>query len=342
MISEPGSISSEIKAPRPKKARKRNHIPQQKKETFPKCSRDVRKVVNSIIYNNDFSGVNNENSSAVILELRRRQSLFQEKSEYSNAELMSDSIESIKKMQIQEEFNKIQADKVETISEQSDFAISVRENLQNDWSDVIRNAEEKRDQELNELAQNFDKQLSEFDKHYEQEPNPRFVKSSPELLNLRHRQKALMLSKNFLQAKAIKNQADELELAEKERQRNNWFNYLDNIRNEIVEKQQKIMTTKQNSWDMQIAHMKKTANKEIGQAKKTENHFVNKYQIATDLSGIKARAPSPQLVKKSQSQRYDKFERPLSERQKTFRQRQIMNLVNYTRISTPRVRRSVR
>ncbi|OHT03694.1 hypothetical protein TRFO_28827 [Tritrichomonas foetus] len=327
MINEPNE-TTRTKAPRrAKSARSTTEEPN-----------NIKQIIQEIIKEDNMDNVNQDNAQEILRELKKRQVDYQNKSEYVTAEIFADAATKVKTFMDGEKFTQIQMEKIEDINEKFDFTRNVRESMEKDWSTIISNAEQQRDQELADMERDFAIELEEFDKQNDEEPNSRNVKFSPEYLNLRHRQKVLTISNNFLEAKAIKNQADELEKIEKERQLKNWYDFLDANRSEMVEKHQKLYRTRENSWDIHIRHLRKVSNKEIKQSKMSETHFFDRMKSVGEFAEIKVRATTTRSMKRANSQR---FERTLDPRQKTFRQRQIMNLVTYTKVTTPRVRRSV-
>lgn len=305
---------------------------------------NVKHIVREILADNDYSNVTQSNAQDILNELTNIHDKLQSKSNYASANVINDAMTNIRNFINSSRFAKIQTKKFEEVETRLDTARSIRQSMQSDWKRLIQAAEEKRDQELNDMQQDFENDLAEFDKLYSAPPDIRFQKYSPELLNLRYRQKAMIQSNKFLEAKEIKQKADELENLEKEKNMNSWIDYLNKSRLDIIEKQKQQINHRNNIWTLEIDKMKRNAKVEIKHAKQQECHFsdrIERIQSVSELPEMQNTISPVATVslRRAKSQRLDrteKFERPLDDKQKTFRQRQIMNFIKYTKVTAPR------
>lgn len=341
MITEPSPHYSKTSSPR------RSYQANQS-QTGSRDPGSIKKVIQEILSENDYSNVTQENAQDVLKELTVIHEKLQSKSRYAEANKINEACTNVRNFINSTKFAKIQSKKYEEVETRLDTARSIRQNMQSDWKRLISAAEEKRDQELSDMQRDFENDLAEFDKLYSATPDTRFQKFSSELLNLRYRQKAMIQSNKFLEAKEIKQRADALENLEKEKNMNDWIDYLNKSRLDIIEKQQQQINHRNNIWTLEINKMKRNAKVEIKHAKQQEEHFsdrIEQIQSISELPEMQSTiVPSTTVpLRRAKSQRLDrteKFEIPLGEKQKTFRQRQIMNLIKYTRVTTPRTKKN--
>lgn len=344
MITEPSPQYSSKSAPRRSNKANRTQLNTENNE-----SKQYKSIIQDILFEKNYDNVTQENAQDILKELKRIHDNLQSKSSYSNAHIINDACTNIQNFITATKFGQIQTKKFEEVENRLDTARNIRENTQSDWKRLIAAAEEKRDQELSDMQNKFNEDLAEFDKLYDEEPDIRFQKLSSELLNLRYRQKAMIQTQHFLEAKQIKNRADKMEMEEREKNKNNWIDYLSKSRIEIVERQKQQIVLKDSAWKLEINKMKKNARAEIKHAKQQEDHFVDRIeriQTASELPEMQNTiAPNSTIsIRRAKSQRFEKvekFERPLDDRQKTFRQRQIMNFIKYTKVTTPKIKKPV-
>lgn len=348
MITEPAPHFEKIASPR--RSNRTNQSQTQgldQSNSEYKRTTNVKSIIHEILTENNYSNVTQSNAQEILRELTNIHDNLQSKSNYASAHIINDACTNIRNFINSTKFTQIQAKKFEEVETRLDTARNIRQNMQSDWKRLISAAEEKRDQELSDMQRDFQNDLEEFDKLYSSPPDVRFQKFSSELLNLRYRQKAMIQSSKFLEAKEIKKRADDLENLEKEKNMNNWIDYLNKTRLEIVEKQQQQINHRNNIWTLEIDKMKRNAKVEIKHAKQQECHFsdrIEKIQSVSELpemqNTISPRTTIP--IRRAKSQRLDKtekFERPLDDKQRTFRQRQIMNFIKYTKVTAPKVKK---
>lgn len=310
----------------------------------------IRKIAHQILSNNDYTNVTKQNAQQIISELQKVQTAFQNKSQYSQAEKVSNAIDQLKAFTTSSKFAELQNQRVANYSDILNTTKNDNIDLKNQWIRLIKNAEDQRDADLSEMQSEFDSQLEQFDTQYDAEPDVRFQKFSSEFLNLKQRQKAMVASKHFLEAKGIKKIADELEKKERQRQQNNWIDYLNTEREALINEQDKKLQTRMKTWEAEINKMKNQYRAEMQHGKRSEEYLAAKINEAisdidnsNDNSNVTSRSirqpqssRSKATTKKPTSTR---IIRPLSERELQFQQRKRANYITYTKtfgLHTPR------
>jgi hypothetical protein len=142
------------------------------------------------------------------------------------------------------------------------------------WRNVIRGASQCEEDEINEMNEEHARELAEFDEATEQSETPvKFRKYSPELLQLRRRQKAMVASKRYIEAKVIKDEADELQVKEDAANYERFREKAAADRAEIAKKQSEKLFVRRQNWDRTIHEIERIATAEIEGLARTVEHL---------------------------------------------------------------------
>lgn len=164
-------------------------------------------------------------------------------------------------------------EKNSTIQEKLEIAQIQLENIKEKWACIIAQQKNQHKEELDAIQEDFERELEEFDKLFERDPPAKAVKFSPQLLDMRAKERFLGRSKRYQEAKALKEQADALEAIELQQRKQQWIKYLDGERLKLIEKhRQKAFVHDVNAQSI-INKRKREADAEISHAQKTVNHL---------------------------------------------------------------------
>lgn len=327
----------------------------------------AQEIAYRILSEGSYEGVTRENSHQIVLELQKFQNALQMKSMYMKAEEVDKCIQKVKSYQTSDKYIKLQTQRAVEYSEILDNTKTENTDLMNQWSVLIKNAEERRDFEISELKQSFVTELEIFDQHFQEPPPQKFLKFSSKYIELRQKQKIMAAAEHFLEAKEVKKRADALEKQEKIKQKENWIQYLEQSREVIIREQEKKLATKVAAWEKTINQMKNQSKSEMMHGKRSEDYLTNKINSAISDLDVdvdieyernKSRMDDAELEKsitsksrkslnKSQSAESrismaktgsltTRIIRPLSEKEIKFKQRKKANFITYTRTFSPR------
>ena len=159
---------------------------------------------------------------------------------------------------------------------------------------------ERRKQEMENDIQNkkmkFAMKLEEFDQQFEQEPPPKALKLSPGALDLKAKEKFLVSSKRFDEAKAMRNMANIRERQEIEMKKEQYYKALLKEREKLIEQEKQKMFVTEMTWQSSLSKMQMNANKEIAHAEKTVEHLLSLQKtLESEVEATKSQKKLPPL-----------------------------------------------
>lgn len=370
MIEETSELqtnSSSSIHPPPNRPTKTSHKSRYERDKPNQQPTQIQEIVHRILNDGSYDGVTRENCQQVAAELQKFQNALQMKSMYMKADEVDKCIQKVKSYQTSTKYITLQTQRAVEYSELLDNTKNDNTDIMNQWSVLIKNAEDQRDSEIAELQQSFVTELEIFDQHFEEPPPTKFLKFSTKYIDLRQRQKIMATSDHFLEAKEIKKLADELEQQERVKQKENWIQYLEQTREGIIREQERKMRTKVAAWEKTINQMKNQSKSEMMHGKRSEDYLTNKInsaisdldvEVDLEYERNKSRMGEAELEKsitsksrkslgKSQSNESSvsmaktgslstRIIRPLSEKEIKFKQRKKANFITYTKTFSSR------
>lgn len=133
---------------------------------------------------------------------------------------------------------------------------------------IIESFQRERQQALDEMEACLQQELISFEAKHDTDPPPKFRKFSPEYLNLRQRERAMIYSKRYVDANNLKAEADILERKEVQQQNRNWERHVAKQRQLLVKRHEEQRRILQEKWDREWAALSPSADQQI---KKCEN-----------------------------------------------------------------------
>ena len=369
MNAEPSDsqLESTISRPPPRRYAQTSQKSRNETDKPSRCDQSTQKIALNILNDGNYDGVTRENSFQVVAELQKYQESLQMKSMYMKADEVDKCIQKVKTYQTSTKYIQLQTQRAVGYSEMLDNTKNENDDLQNQWSELIKNAEQKRDAEIAELQQSFVTELELYDQHFNDPPPTKFLKFSAKYIDLRQRQKIMATSEHYLEAKQMKKLADQLEKQEREKQQENWIQYLEQNRESIIREQERKMKTKVSAWEKTINQMKNQSKSEMMHGKRSEDYLTNKihsaisdldvevdieYEKNKNQSGeIDQQRPITKASRKSMHKSQanessvsmtgtgnlsNRIFRPLTEKEIKFKQRKKANFITYTRTFSPR------
>ena len=105
-------------------------------------------------------------------------------------------------------------------------------------NEVLDNFQRERESKMMKLQEQLDEELNMFDIKHSGEIPAKFRKYSADYLNLKQRELFMVSSKRYVEANALKKEADKKKIIEEENQRKNWDKYVNKQREILIKKQQ--------------------------------------------------------------------------------------------------------
>lgn len=183
--------------------------------------------------------------------------------DFLSAQKFEDKINEIKLMQVEEAYESRQNGKYEDLVQRLSEAQNILEDQRENLNQVLQSFQDEREEAILKLDEQLESELFQFDEEHNVDPPPKFRKFSPEYLNMRKREKFMVSSKRYVEANALKKEADILEKKERQIQQKNWGDYVNQQRQLLLKKQQEQRRCFIEKWDREWAALVPSAECEV-------------------------------------------------------------------------------
>jgi len=291
---------------------------------------EVRTIVDGILQTEDIKYFNADELDLIIAEIRKRRADYIKAGDYLGAQRCEHFTRAIMNYGQLGTVEQMQVSKADEIKIKLDEARNSLNEMKAKWELMYTNLRKEAKNDLISINSLFEKSISDLEKLYEEKPQSSFDKPSNELLQLRSKQTAMVASKRYAEAAKIKDEADNLEKAEREQRIEKWKQSIDHRISTKVKEQERTVLARKDYWKREEAAMVSQANKEVEKAEKAIAHLekslnnaTQAHQLAKNLKEETKNVPNAVLP-------------PLKSTDKTvdalaFRQRAILNAQIYTR-----------
>ncbi|OHT05203.1 hypothetical protein TRFO_27140 [Tritrichomonas foetus] len=149
------------------------------------------------------------------------------------------------------------------------------ENVKEKWDILIEQRKQQMEEDLQNRQAEFLVSLEEFDQQFQKEPPPKVLKLSPTALDLKAKERFLVSSKRFDEAKKMRAMANLRERQEIKSKKEQYYKNLLKEREKLIEKEKQKEFVVEMNWQSNIIQMQMNANKEITHAQKTVDHLIS-------------------------------------------------------------------
>ncbi|OHT05860.1 hypothetical protein TRFO_26298 [Tritrichomonas foetus] len=330
---------------------------------------DIRRIAKLVLKEGNYDEITAENTQPVVQELRKVLTKFQSQSDYVKAEYVDQAIEKVKSHITDTRYQKLKAARADEYSEILKTTKDENIDKKQHWKELIKLAEDKRDEDLSNLQAELDEKYNELAQQLDiggdvKKIPPKFIKFSSRLVELRVIQQQMVMTERFLEAKRIKAEADELERKEREALKSAYLAYarqtLENFNSQCERK----IAVRSEAWERDIQKMKRQYQKDQRSGKRSEDYLEKKvafldFEASLDNTSANKKdnnsmnasgsvskscdrlsSSGPAKTRSPKNMTNNRIIRPLSERELKFKQRKQANFITYTRRSTsPRTSR---
>lgn len=241
-------------------------------------------------------------------------------------------------------FAEITAAKVDELADKLSIKEMDRDDLKVKWEKTIKEAERKRDEDLREIDQQNEFELKQFDLQFQLDPPPELRKFSPNLLQIRAQEKYMVQSGRYVEATALRKEANHLEAIESEEHKKRWLNQLKLKREELIKKQEERKFVREMNANNAIEKMRRQSLQEIDHQVKAVKHVESHYEDAAAVQNLGAIKKSPSTKSTAttrcsgaslSSKKSNRSKTGMQQTQSNaalFRQRAMINTIIYSRI----------
>ena len=339
MISEPRSAKTSG-APRRKYARQESVHDEDNEPS-------LEEITTRALEDSDFDLVTQENAQQVMARLRAIQKEAMANCDYEKADLAEIALRKVAQVKTQRAIETINNAETEDMEDKLMATNNDLDYLKQHWRDILISACTQRDEELDEIARANRQELKEFDNQVNYAELPlQFRKMSPEYLQLRRRQKAMIASKRYMDAKEVKREADAMEKKELDKNYERFRLKAEADRKELIKKQQEKMDARSMNWERKIAEIRKQAKFEVDHAQRCADHLQGRInereQLIWSTAAVIQGGNDPAMMSRSMKARsvrsgaIDKRRMPTANSdQLMFRQRAMINKFTYSKVFKP-------
>ena len=185
------------------------------------------------------------------------------------------------------------------------------ENVKEKWELLLEQKRQQMEVAMAQMQEDFQREMDEFDEQFDGEPPPQRMKFSAVCLDLRAKEKHLVNSKRFKEAREMRKEVSAIEERERQQRKEEWLNDLMIERQKLIEKEKQRVFAREMAWQSAISKMELSANQEIQHAQKTVNILQQKLDKSNaEAEFTKTQRKLPRLMLKAP---------PLSPRGRTVR-----------------------
>jgi hypothetical protein len=309
----------------------------------PRALRTMRKTSNklsptelaitiNLAMRGEFDDIDPRHYNVIIKELQKLKTDALSEGDYLLAERVMNASRRVIALTSDNRFRDIATAKVDDLEMQLQVKSTDRDDLIERTAKSIEAAEHRRDADLRRMERENDRELREFDKQFDMEPPPELRKFSPQLLQLRMRERYMVQSGRFREATAAREEAERMEKEESEEHRRRWAAQLKLQRADLSNRQQEKMYVRRANADHLIAKMRRAGDDAIDHQEKAVQHIESQYQGARVVQNFSAAAGSAGAGKKAEALPRLKTH-TIEPEAVQFRQRALINTIVYSRTS---------
>jgi hypothetical protein len=238
----------------------------------------------------EFHEIDPRHYKVLIKELQRIKTEALAESDYLLAERAGNASHRVIALTSDNRFEQIANGRVDTLSDALQIKTADRDDLIERTAKDIAGAEKRRDDDIRKMNRAHEAELRKFDEQFDMDRPPELRKFSATLLQLRVREKYMVLSGRYREATEVREEADRLEKRETEQQRERWVEQLKLQRAELQKKQEERIFVRRMNADHQIAQLRRSTTAAIEHQAKAVQHLEHQFESAATVQSFAALA----------------------------------------------------
>ena len=281
----------------------------------------------------EFKQLDPRHYRAINRELQRLKGDALRDGDYLLAERCVNASRKVLAMTSENRFEEMTTARVDELADKLRAKEADRDDVIEHWERAIRDAERKRDADLKMMEKENEKELREFDKQFDLEPPPEMRKFSPQLLQLRVREKYMVQSGRYVEATEVRAEAEKMMAKEMKQHHERWIESLKLKRADVIKKQQERMYVRRVNADNQIEKMRRESIAQIDHQEKAVQHIESHYEDARIVQNFSTINSTPRTMRRSTGRRDIPLPKlsPANPQAAAFRQKAMINTIVYSR-----------
>ena len=221
------------------------------------------RLADDLLNGTSFSRVESPSVPQLTIIIKEKKRRFILQADYASAEKCDKLIGSLNTLVINRKYAKIQSKNVQELQSEIQSAQSVLNQIQIKWNQKIDQFNEKQEQACRSLESEQQSRIEAFDSLIPSELPANYCKLSPEILDLREKERHLVLTKRYSEALSLQSYTDTLEKAETIRRKEQFIRATQSQRNKLTKKQTYQVQCFVQKWNRQAEQLKQERSSEI-------------------------------------------------------------------------------
>jgi len=294
---------------------------------------DIAFSVNLALHRQDYWSIDPSMHKSVIKELKNIRVEALKNNDYALAEKCENATRKLISIESDAKYEDILTSKADQIENKYHIALKELQNLKEQQRIELNMKRSEMEQKVKELESSDESRLKSFDSQFDTEPPLEMQKFSPELLQLKRREKYMVLAKRYSEATQINEEIKQLEKIEREQQKNRWIAELKLKKRDLSKTLKEKREARVQSLEMGYIKLVQQYESELDHATKTADHLKTLYE-SLDKECQKT------IVQTKKSRQIDSNESSKSIAG-LFRQKARINAIVYTRSFSARKTQSL-
>ena len=218
-------------------------------------------LLNKIINKEEILYLNPQEGNEILNYFLFKKSECLDNGKYVEAQEFEDYCNEVRHLLVLSQFNEERKKKYEEILIKIEESKKELINSKIRQENLLKQLENIYKTELDFFEENQKKELIDFE--MKTKPSPKFLKYSPEYIELRRKENFLVSSKRFIEAIPIKEEADKLQIFENEKNSKNWEIHFNKLKNQFLLKQKQQKDCFETNWQRKNQSVIVSAEKEV-------------------------------------------------------------------------------
>ena len=223
----------------------------------------VTPLVDELLDGRPTETVDDTQLTDVIQALKIKKEELAQDGDYRKLQIAENIIQELNSRQYEATYTFVQGNKLANLKKQLNDTKFELKQKQEMWSEQRAAFEDEYQAAKEELLNDQQQELQEYDTSFPEILPANFRKLSPQVLQLREQEKHLVLTKRYEDAIFYRERADQLEQQELEQQRSKFVRAFQVKRSQLVETQKSQLDCFERHWERRLALLDKESNEDI-------------------------------------------------------------------------------
>ena len=223
----------------------------------------INPLIDELLEGRPTETVDDTQLTDVIQALKMKKEELAQDGDYRKLQVAENIIQELNSRQYEATYTFVQGNKLANLKKQLNDTKFELKNKQQMWGEQRAAFEEEYQNAREDLINDQQQELQEYDSSFPEILPANFRKLSPQVLQLREQEKHLVLTKRYEDAIFYRERADRLEQQELEQQRSKFVRAFQVKRNQLIETQKTQLSCFEKHWERRLALLDKESNEDM-------------------------------------------------------------------------------